>query len=199
MSTTPEGRVQHLLLMFATLHLQFFFFYTQHRSIFAYFSPPLGGDEHSPVDGCDPGSVGYKINYRYLFLHSMCSILETVFVQTLKDSKLRYHHLFETFRNDALFMDAEVKVIPDVNNPLGLLTSSKLNEKHHQKLVVLIPAQPTTCVDRLFSFHFDPNPTEKPEEMNLPGLDQLPAETDHQIQRILGYEKSRIRSRQRQS
>jgi hypothetical protein len=42
--------------------------------------------------------------------------------------------------------------------------------------------------DRLFLFNFDTNLTEKPEEINLPGIDQLPAVTDDQMQRILSRE-----------
>jgi hypothetical protein len=105
-------------------------------------------------------------------------------VQTVKTSKLCYHHLFETFQNDVLLLDANMGAIPNANNPNGLLAFSKLNKNPFQDLAMLSTEQQVTSEDRLFLFNFDPNPTEKPEDINLPGIDELPAIIDDQVQRI---------------
>jgi hypothetical protein len=113
-------------------------------------------------------------------------------MQTVHDSKLRYHSLFETFQNEILLLDADTGVIPDVNNLFGLLTFSKLNEIPVEDLAIPSAAQQMTSVDRLFLFNFDTSPTEKQEEINLPGIDQLPSVTDDQLQRILSCENATI-------
>lgn len=105
-------------------------------------------------------------------------------MQTVKTSKLCYHHLFETFQNDVLLLDANMGAIPNANNPNGLLAFSKLNKNPFQDLAMLSTEQQVTSEDRLFLFNFDPNPTEKPEDINLPGIDELPAIIDDQVQRI---------------
>lgn len=105
-------------------------------------------------------------------------------MQTVNISKLCYHPLFETFQNDVLLLDAEAGAIPDVNNSFGLLMFSKLNKNPSQDLALLSAEQQITPEDKLFLFNFDPNPTEKPEDINLPGLDQLPAIIDDQTQGI---------------
>jgi len=108
--------------------------------------------------------------------------LESIFVQTVDPSELCYHHLFETFQNDVLLLDAEMGAIPSLNNQNGLLTFSKLNKNSSQDLAMLSTGQQATSEDRLFLFHFDPNSTEKREDINLPGIDQLPAIIDEQVQ-----------------
>ena len=114
--------------------------------------------------------------------------LESIFVQAVDTSEPCYHHLFETFQNDVLLLDAEMGAIPDVNNPNGLLTFSKLNKNSSQDLAMLSTGQQITAEDRLFLFHFDPNSTEKRENINLPGIDQLPAIIDDQAQDIRSRE-----------
>lgn len=108
--------------------------------------------------------------------------LGSIYVQTVKTSELCYHHLFETFQKDVLLLEAEMGAIPDVNNPFGFLTFSKLNKNPSQNLAMLSAVQQITSEARLFLFNFDPNPTEKPEDINLPGIDQLPAIIDDQVQ-----------------
>ena len=110
--------------------------------------------------------------------------LESIFVQTVDPSELCYHHLFETFQNDVLLLDAEMGAIPSLNNQNGLLTFSKLNKNSSQDLAMLSSGQPITAEDRLFLFNLDPNPTEKRETINLSGIDQLPAKLDDQAQDI---------------
>ena len=110
---------------------------------------------------------------------------ESILVQTVNDSKLRYHSLFETFQNEILLLDADTGVIPDVNNPFGLLTISKLNEIPVEDLAIPAAVQQMVSEDRLFLFNFNTNLIEKPEEINLAGIDQLPTITDDQVQGIL--------------
>jgi len=110
--------------------------------------------------------------------------LESIFVQTANTSELCYHHLFETFRNEILLLDAEIGVIKDANLN-SLLTFSKLNEIPFQDLAIpSAAAQQMTSEDRLFLFNFDPNSTEKQEDINWAGIDQLPTKTDDQVQGI---------------
>jgi hypothetical protein len=114
--------------------------------------------------------------------------LESIFVQTVNTSELYYHPLFETFQNDVLLLDAGMEVIPDVNNPFGLLTFLKLNRNPSQDSAMLSAEQQMTDEDRLFLFNFDANLTEKREDINLPGIDQLPAIIDEQAQGIRSRE-----------
>lgn len=111
-------------------------------------------------------------------------------MQTVNESKLRYHSLFETFQNEILLLDADTEVKPDVNNPNGLLTFSKLNEIPVEDLAIPAAVQQMVSEDRLFLFNFNTNLTEKPEEINLPGIDQLPTITDDQVQGILNRENA---------
>jgi hypothetical protein len=113
---------------------------------------------------------------------------ESIFAQAVDTSEPCYHHLFETFQNDVLFLDAEMGAIPNVNNPNGLLTFSKLNKNSSQDLAMLSTGQQITAEDRLFLFNLDPNPTEKRETVNLSGIDQLPAKLDDQAQHIRSRE-----------
>lgn len=170
-------------------------------------SPPTGGDTNSPTDGCSRGVLAIRLigagfictfklpdcgtpsSYSDMGKKVMQHILKdtsknlgSIFVQTVKTSEFCYHHLFETFQNDVLLLDAEMGAIPNVNNPNGLLTFSKLNKNPSQNLAMLSAGQQITSEDRLFLFNFDPNPTEKPEDINLPGIDQLPAILDDQVQ-----------------
>jgi hypothetical protein len=111
--------------------------------------------------------------------------LESIFVQTANTSELCYHHLFETFRNEILLLDAETGAITDANLN-SLLTFSKLNEIPFQDLAIpSAAAQQMTSEDRLFLFNFDPNSTEKQEDINLAGIDQLPTKIDNRAQGIL--------------
>jgi len=109
-------------------------------------------------------------------------------VQTVKISELCYHPLFETFQNDVLLLDAEMGTTAGVNNSVGLLTFSKLNKNPSLDLAMLSAGRQITSEDKLFLFNFDLNPTEKPEDINLPGIDQLPASIGDQVQEIRSRE-----------
>jgi hypothetical protein len=115
---------------------------------------------------------------------------ESILVQTVNDSKLRYHSLFETFQNEILLLDADTGVVPDVNNSFGLLTFSKLNEIPVEDLAIPPAVQQMVSEDILFLFNFNTNLTEKPEEINLPGIGQLPTITNDQVQGILNRENT---------
>ena len=170
-------------------------------------SPPTGGDINSPTDGCSRGVLVIKLivagficafklpdcgtppsysdmdkKVMQYILKDTAKKLESIFVQAVDTSELCYHHLFETFQNDVLLLDAEMGAIPSLNNQNGLLTFSKLNKNSSQDLAILSAGQQVTSEDRLFLFHFDPNSTEKREDINLPGIDQLPAIIDEQVQ-----------------
>jgi len=65
-----------------------------------------------------------------------------------------------------------------------LLTFSKQNGITLQNFAIPSPAEQMTSEDRLFLFNFDPNSTEKQEDINWAGIDQLPTKTDDQVQGI---------------
>jgi len=73
---------------------------------------------------------------------------ESILVQTVNDSKLRYHSLFEKFQKEILFLDAETGAIPDVN-PNGLTMFSKLNEIPVEDLAVPATVQQIVSEDSL--------------------------------------------------
>jgi hypothetical protein len=150
-----------------------------------------------------PEGVGYKINYHCVYLHNQldwlwkttsCSDLsknnkvmqpilkepprnlESVFAQPVKTAEACYHHLFETFRDEILRPDVETGTITDANLN-SLPTFSKLNEIPFMDLAIRSKAQLMGSEDKLFLLNFDPNSTEKNEDISLAGFDQLPTVT----------------------
>jgi hypothetical protein len=99
----------------------------------------------------------------------------------MNTSELCYHSLFETFQNDVLLLGNEGGAIPQANNPFGLLAFSKLNKNPHQDFAMLSAEQQVASEDRLFLFNFDTHPTEKREDINLPGIDQLSSIIDGHV------------------
>ena len=61
----------------------------------------------------------YKKVMQYI-LKDTAKDLKSIFVQTVNTSELCYHHLFETFHNDVLILDAEVGAIPEDINLAGI-------------------------------------------------------------------------------
>ena len=99
--------------------------------------------------------------------------LEAIFVQTVNPSELCYSPLFETFRNEILLLETETRAVTNasLNN---LLTFSKLNEIPRHDLAKFSATPQRTSEDKLFLFNFDFDYTEKQEDINLAGIDQLP-------------------------
>jgi hypothetical protein len=108
-------------------------------------------------------------------------------VQMVNVSELHYHRLFEKFHKEILLSDAETVVIPD-DNLNGLLMFSKLNETPAEDFAIPTVTQHMNSEDILFLFKFDPVLAERPEEIDLPGIDQLPAIKDDQAKGILNRE-----------
>jgi hypothetical protein len=111
--------------------------------------------------------------YKKVMQHILKDItrnMEVIFVKTVNTCGYYYHPLFETFRDEILLPDFETGVVTDANLN-SLLTFSNLNEIPSQDLA-------TPPADSLFLFNFDLNPTAKPEEIRLEGIDQLPTTAD---------------------